>query len=124
MIETDLYGYLVANLDSSLKIYWGKNAKSIDWDSGVTTVNFFKLPSQSSATTPSFLDNFQLSVRNKYIDAAQQTANDIIELFQLYFGLIGSYRVTIVNVFSNGVLYEDEDIVHIPITLSIKYTGI
>lgn len=124
MIETGLYTYLVAELDPSLEISWGKIDAKFDFESGVTSVNFFKLPSQSARTTPSYLDSFQVSVRNKYIDAAQQTANDIIELFHLYHGKIGDYLVTVDDIFSSGVIYEEEDIVHIPLTLNLKYTGI
>ena len=124
MIETDLYTFLTDSIDSSINISWGKVDESVDWESGVTTVNFQKLPSQSSNLTPSFYDNFQLSVRNKYIDQAQQTANDIIELFQLFNGKLTTYNIWVVDVFCNGVVYEEEDIVHIPVTLSIKYTGI
>jgi len=124
MVESDIYTMLESNLDSAIEISWGKIDPKIDWSSGVVSVDFFKLPSQSSDTVPCFLDNFQLSVRSQYIDTAQQTANDIIEMFHLFSGKITTYRIWVTNVYCNGGLYEDNDIVHIPITLSIKYTGI
>ena len=124
MVESDIYTYLTDNLDSSIEISWGKIDESIRWEDGTTSVNFFKLPSQTARLTPSYLDSFQISVRNKYIDACQQTVNDIIELFHLFGGKLTNYRIWVDEVFPNGIIYEEEDIVHCPITLVIKYTGI
>lgn len=122
MIENDLVTYMRTELDSSYKINWGKVASETDYKAGDLSISFFKLPSQSSRITPSYLDSFQISVRSGYIDSTQKAVNEVIELFHLYFGLIGSYRVTVDDIFSNGVGSESEDIMHGPLTMRLKYT--
>jgi len=122
MIEPNICSFLSSNLATGTIISWGKGNEETDWENGVTTVDLFKISQSSSKITPTYWDSFQLSVRNKYIDGAQSMANSIVTLFHLYFGAIGTYQVAVSDVFANGVLYEEEDIVHIPITLRLKYT--
>ena len=122
MIETGINSFLTENLDPAIEISWGKEDATVRWDDGTTTISFFKLPSQSARVTPSYLDSFQISVRSRYIDAAQSVANQIITLFHLYHGKLGDYLVNVDDIFTNGVLYEAEDIVHVPLTLRVKYT--
>jgi len=123
MIEESLYNYIKDNIDN-VTVYYGKVPMDFTYKNGDTSVNFIKLPSEASNVTPSYLDVFQITIRNKLISTVQTVAIDIIELFQLYYGVMGDYRIRVIGVSQLGTLYEDEDLVSIPLSLSIKYTGL
>ena len=124
MIETDLEQYLVDNLDPALWVSWDQVNSSISYEDGNISVSFFKLPSGSSNTTPSYLDQFQITVRGLYLDAVQSQANSIIKLFHLWFGVIGSYRVAVDDIANLGQVREETNLVSVVLQLGLKYTGL
>lgn len=124
MIEPALCGFIQLGIGDIAEVVWGKVDANTDWRNGTITVNLVKLPSLSGKATPSYLDNFQISVRSNAIDRSQSVANAIIKLFHLHSGMVGTYLISVSDVRSNGVLYEEEDLVQVPIQLSVKYTGI
>lgn len=123
MIEVSLKQHLIDNLVSNPEtvVSWGKEAKSFTFTDTNVAVSFFKLPSLSSTITPTFLDEFQINVRAKYIDVCTPVANEIVKLFQLYFGTMGVYQITVDSVNMLGQSQEDIDIVNTPISLTLKY---
>jgi hypothetical protein len=123
MFEKDLYTYLLANI-ADVTIFWGKIDPNYEYVTDNVTVNYFSVNNSTARLTPSYLYNIQISVRSKYIDKAQEKANEIVQLFHLYNGDIGSYKVWVSDVITNSALYEEEDLVQIPIILSVKITGL
>jgi hypothetical protein len=122
-LETSLYKYMKDNLDDTWKIYLGKiDRDEADPRKGDIVINFFKLPSFSAISTPSYLDNFQISVRSNYYDTAISAANDVINLFHLYQGDMEGHQTWVTDASNQGVIYEEEDVVHIPLNISVKYT--
>ncbi len=123
MIESHLAEFINTNISEIplSSIFWGKVSEEIEFDN-VPVINYIKVPSLASDTTPSYLDNIQITVRAKYIDTATEYTNKLVELFQLYVGMIGTYRVWITSVVVNGTIYEEEDIVASSITIGVKYT--
>ncbi len=119
MFEQSLYTYLAAEITSATH-FWGKIIPSFNWDDGDISVNYFNVNNISSSITPTYLTNIQFSVRGKYIDAVQLVANEIITLFHLYSGAIEDYNVWVIDVLSNSVLYEEDDILQIPVIVSFK----
>lgn len=119
MIEKSIYTYLTEQIPEA-EITWGKLDENTSFDDVV--INFIKVPSLTSNFTPTYFDNIQITVRNKYIDTVQNYINKLVELFQLYNGLLGDYDVWITFVNNNGIIYEDENIVAGNITIGIKYT--
>ena len=123
MIESHLAEFINTNISEIplSSIFWGKISEEIEFNN-VPVINYIKVPSLVSDTTPSYLDNIQITVRAKYIDTATEYANKLVELFQLYVGMIGTYRVWITSIVVNGTIYEEEDIVASSITIGVKYT--
>lgn len=123
MIEVSLLKFLKTNIviNSNITISWGKEKKGFVFTDSNVYVSFFKLPSLSSNTTPTYLDDFQINVRAKYIDVATITANEIVKLFQLYFGTMESYQITVTSINILGQLQENIDLVNVPVALSLKY---
>jgi len=123
MIEESIYTYLVSNLSSSYKIYWGKiDRDNADPRNGDVVINFFKSPSRSAIMSPSYLDLFQISIRCNYVDSASTVANEIINLFHLFSGHMGDYQAWVTSIDNLGTIYEEEDIVHIPLQMGVKYS--
>jgi len=122
MIETALQTYL-ASITSN-DVTWGNIAPATDYTTGAITVNFFKLPSSTVPSMPTFLDNFQISVRARYVNKAQAVCNDIINSLHGYNGTMGLYTVHVVNASCLGQLQENINIVHIPVAVGLKYTGL
>jgi len=120
MLETAIYDYVSSQIPEA-DITWGKLDAEAVFDN-MPVINFIKVPGLADDTTPSYLDNIQFTVRHKYIDIATQYTNQLIDMFQLFAGKIGDYRVRIPSVIVNGTLYEEEDIVASSITVGIKYT--
>lgn len=124
MIERDIEEFITSIVDPAVTVVWGNVDKSTDWESEIVAVNFFKVPSLASIETPTYLDSFQVSARSKYIDAAQEVCNQILEAFHGYNGVIGSYRVWCVEASSGGQIQEAVNIVQAPANISLKYTGL
>jgi hypothetical protein len=119
MIETSLIEFMQTNLPTYDYTY-GKLAQDTVFTE-TPIIQLIKSPSLNSDTTPTSLGNFDISVRHEYIDVAQQAADDIIRLFQLYSGTAGDYQIWVVNINEAGTVYEEEDIVNVLLLLSIKY---
>ena len=121
MFEQDLYTFLTANITSATH-FWGKIITDFSWDEGDISVNYFMVNNITSIVTPTYLNSIQFSVRGGYIDAVQSVVNEIVKLFHLYNGEIGSYNVWITDVTSNSALYEEEELVQVPVIMSVKMT--
>lgn len=121
MFEQDLWTYLDANISAD-KFSWGKIDSDFVYDATNNTLNYFVVNNIGAQMTPSYLYQMQFSARAKYIDVAQQLANDVVKLFHLYSGAIGSYNVWVSDVITNSALYEEEGLVQIPVLLSFKFT--
>jgi len=119
MFEQDLYTFLTANITSATH-FWGKIIRDFSWEEGDISVNYFIVNNIGGVVTPTYLYNIQFSVRGKYIDAVQSVVNELVSLFHLYNGDIGNYNVWITNVIAGGSLYEEKDLVQIPVTISVK----
>lgn len=122
MIEESLYKYLKDNIENVDSLSYGNIEEDFNWEEGKTSVNFFKISSQSDSASPSYLDIFQISVRNKSITAVQTVVNSIIELFHLYSGMMEEYRIWVIDVSTIGTLWEDERVYSTSLNLSLKYT--
>lgn len=120
MIEQALYDFVVDSMPDT-QVTWGKLDTDTVFDDQ-PIINFFKVPSQASSTSPTYYDGIQFNVRHKYIDVVQENINKLVELFQLYNGYIGDYQVWISSVVINGTAYEEEDLVVGIIQIGIKYT--
>jgi hypothetical protein len=123
MIEQELYTFLQDEITTTDLIYWGKINRD---EAGPTdtSVVFFKSPSFSSQTTPSYLDVFQISIFAEYVDTATSVANEIIELFQLETLVLGEYRCWVNNITHQGTIIDEEGVVQIPLQLELKYSGL
>lgn len=122
-IDTELYKYISTNITTTSKIYLGKINRD-DATLEDTVICISRLPSFSSNLTPSYLDIFNIQVFAKYYDTAIDTANKIIELFQLQTFTQGSYRCWVSNIQNLGMLIDEEDIVQVPLQLELKHTGL
>ena len=122
MIERDLYDYVQADIPDAV-VYWGKISKDEDFDTD-PIISFIKVPSSTNQFTPVYLDNFQFTIRHKYIDKVTEYMNKVITSLQFKEGNIGSYQVYVPGVLNNGILYEEEDIVAGIVTISIRYIGL
>ena len=119
MLEQDLYTYLAATF-STYTFFWGKINPETPTNGVI--INFFTVGNVGAKLTPSYLNVIQLSVRGEYIDDVQEAGNAIIKHFHLFNGNIGEYKVWVSDVTTNSILYEEENLVHLPIILSVKFT--
>jgi hypothetical protein len=121
IIEKEIHNLIATSL-TDIDVYYGKIDDDVNWDT-TTTISIFTLPCLTSKSSPSYLERLQLSVRGKYIDKVQETVNRVIILLQHFSGLVGDKRIWVIDVSPMGILYEDEDLVHSPIEITIKYSG-
>lgn len=121
MIETVLTTYLQNNLSSGT-VQWGKIDATADFSTPQISIQ--KTATIAATYMPTYADTLQVSVRADKIWVAQQVANEIINLLQTYSGEMGDMRVWVGQITMAGTLYEEEDIIQVPLLIPIKYTGL
>lgn len=121
MLEQELFDYI----DSSIAldgIYIGKAPAHIDYSNNTTLV-ITKVPSLVNANMPIRNDTVQFSVRSLYVDTISEKIDEIVNLFQGFYGELGDYQLWVVDITNLGFIYEEEDIVSGILNISFKYAN-
>lgn len=111
------------NITTTENIYWGRLPTDLDYSEG--SISFFRLPSMIDDVSGNILASYQLSVRHTDIYSAYLIKEELLDVLTGYYGEIANKKVVIFVETDDGELWEDDDrIVHLPITISIKYKRI